>query len=251
MRSIAILLGIAALLMATPAIAATIYSNNFTSMTDITAVLDTPGAGEVGVGPAPGGLPGNALYNKKLAAGDGYSLAYITPSGATFPNSGQMTIVYRLYIETPGGWGYSGYSYPDNGSAEGPALWTSGNLVHTTSTSANILVPAFKANTWYTIAEVGSPGAGRPTHEDVYVAEGAVNITAADLKLANLVWWYNGTGDHFHHTIIFNPLGAAHGSAGIYIADYTINEGADFTIIPEPAGLVLLAVGSIVMFYRR
>lgn len=209
------------------AIAGTLYSDSFANLNDLTT---TPTI-SMAVGPAPGGKSGNAL--KLYDASDGY--VTLTPTvSSPFPNAVTMMFRYYIVVHNPGisGGFQAVYNYRPG---EGLRVRDDGNFGDSWGNSFGV---PWQLGTWYTIAQV-LPESG---NVDIYVKQGAdAQITSAD---------YAGTvpgsdARPMDHSVFFNYGGES------YIADYTVNAGVDFTIVPEPATLMLLGTAGLFALRRQ
>lgn len=213
-------------LMGVPASAGMIYTNNFDSMTDVAAYGNT----SVGVAPAPAGKAGNALH----IWGEG-GAGTVTPSGPGFPmeNAEEITVLFRALISAYDSRFQGGYLYAPG---EGIVFDSSGTVKTSWGEATS---QSMALNNWYTVAlhrvPAGvelffKPGDNAVITDADYLATSAANFNSP--FGASYFWNYGGGGDW-------------------YVADYTINTGKDFTIVPEPASLILLVFGVLPPMRRR
>lgn len=207
-----------------PAWGGTLYSHSFGDLHDIAL---GEGSATLQSVAAPGGKPGTALMMANAAGGTSY--ASLTPSGVgAFPNA--VTTVFRFYIDQRTDF-MAMYNYAPG---EGLRFVAGGGFQ---GSSGESLSGSWAEDTWYTAAMVlNSPG-----NIDAYVKQGA----DAQLAAGDSIGTIGGAGRPMNHSTFFDYGGT------IYFADYTINEGMDFTVIPEPATLSLLSLAGLAAMRRR
>jgi hypothetical protein len=181
-----------------------LYCHNFSDLHDIVpdgrAVLQSV--------PAPGGKPGKAMWISNPTGGGGY--ATLTPSGVgVLPNG--VTVLFRVYIDSRTNF-MGVYNYPPG---EGIRFLDGGGLQGSCGES---LTGTWAEDTWYTVGLVLGDGAPY----QAYIKQGAdAVLTEADFA-GNIC----GGARPTNHTVFFNYGGEA------YYADYTINDGVNFTMCP-------------------